>query len=270
MLTWSKPMYVDLAQVLQEAARLAEATAEALSRGDMEAAARLQQDAESAWLKARRLGQRHAKRPALSRVPSVRERAVAAVTELNVPSSPRLIAAYSEARTGEPFDVRAIASIRRDEHRSWISGSRRDTYLVPALEGPWLVAGRGRFSLSHWPLWQRIIGPLSPRTDHLKVCLQLVGQIESVGRKTDAWARMRTLLAEYARSVPGALEDAWSTGPDLDTARVRAAIVAELVLIQAEDENWRKREAERAARRLSDEQLIWGGVIPQIVGGAST
>lgn len=263
-------MYVDLTQILQEAARLAEATAEALSRGDMEAAARLQQEAESAWLKASRLSQRHVKRPALSRVPSVRERAVAAVTELNVPSSPKLIAAYSQARTGETFDVRAIASIRRDEHRSWTSGSRRDTYLVPSLEGPWLIAGRGRFSLSHWPLWQRIIGPLSPRTDHLKVCLQLVNQVESVDRETDAWERMRALLTEYARSVPGAFEEAWSSGSGLDTTRVRVAIIAELDLIQTEDENWRKREAERAARRLSEGQLIWGGTMPQIVGGAST
>lgn len=261
-------MHTDLTQVLQEAARLAEATAEALSRGDTDAAVRLQQEAELAWLKARRLGQRQAKRPALSRVPSVRERAVAAVTELNLPSSPRLIAAYSQARTGEPFDVRAIASIRRDEYRSWTSGSRRDTYLVPSLEGPWLVAGRGRFALSHWSLSQRIIGPLSPRVDHLRVCLHLVAQIESLDKSNDACARLRALLAEYARSIPDALEDAWSSaGQELDTGRVRAATVAELDLIEADDENWRKREAERAGRSLSDEQQIWGGTSPRMVGG---
>lgn len=257
----------ELTLVLQEAARLAAETAEALKRGDMKAAVHLQQEAEMAWQKARRLGQRHAKRPVLSKAPSVRERAIAAVTELNVPCSPKLIAAYCEAHSGEPFDLRAIASIRRDEHRSWTSGSRRDTYLVPALEGPWFVAGRGRFALSHWPLWQRIIGPLSPRVDHLKVCLHLVDQVESVARETDAAARVGKLLIEYARTVPCALDNAWDSGADVNTGRVREAVVAELNLIQAEDESWRKREAERAARSLDAVQQIWGGSVPQIIAG---
>jgi hypothetical protein len=188
---------------------------------------------------------------------------------MSVPSSPKQIAAYAEARTGEWFDVRALASIRRDEYRSWISGSKRETYLVPGLEGPWFVAGRGRLALSHWPLWQRIVGPLSPRADHLRLCLQLVGQIESLGHKAEIEMRMRNLLAEYARSVPGALEDAWASGYDLDMSRVRTALIAELELIRTEDENTRKREAERAIRKLNDEQLVWGGSVPQVVGGRS-
>jgi hypothetical protein len=254
-----------LTLALREAARLADETAKALSQGDIDAAARLQREAEMAWQKARRLGKRHTTRPTLSRVPSVRERAISALTELNVSSSPKLIAAYSEARSGEPFDVRAIASIRRDEHRSWTSGSRRDTYLVPALEGPWFAAGRGRFALSHWPLWQRINGPLSPRADHLKVCLRLVDQVESLDRKRDAAARMCKLLAEYARTVPGALDNAWDSGADVNIVRIRKAIAAELNLVQDEDENWRKHEAERATRTLDDVQQIWGGTMPQII-----
>src|SRR5207249_2648237 len=124
--------------------------------------------------------------------------------DLNVPSSPKQIAAYAAARTGEPFDVRGLASIRRDELRSWSLGPKRATYMVPALEGPWFVAGRGRFALSHWPLWQRIVGPLSPRADHLRASLQLISILEASSRKTDAARRIRDVLAEYARSVPGA------------------------------------------------------------------
>ena len=241
----------DLAQVLENAARLAEQAADALRRGDSETAYRLQREAENAWWRARRLGQRQAQRPAWVRAPSSREQTVTALTEMSVPSSPKQIAAYAEARTSAPFDVRALASIRRDEYRSWISGSKRDTYLAPGLEGPWFVAGRGRLVLSHWPLWLRIIGPFSPRADHLRLCLQLVGQIESVGRKAETGIRMRDLLAQYASSVPGALEDAWASGRDMNLSRVRAAAVAELELIQAEDENSRKREAERALRQLN-------------------
>jgi hypothetical protein len=259
----------DLARALKNAARLADEAADALRRGDSEAAGRLQREAENVWWRARRLGQRKAQRPTRSRAPSAREQAVAALTEMSVPSSPKQIAAYAEARTGEWFDVRALASIRRDEYRSWISGSKRDTYLVPGLEGPWFVAGRGRLALSHWPLWQRIVAPLSPRADHLRLCLQLVGQIESLGHKAEIETRMRNLLAEYARSVPGALEDAWASGNDLNMSRVRTALIAELELIRTEDENTRKREAERAMRKLNEEQLVWGGSIPQVVGDRS-
>jgi len=251
---------------LQEAARLASETADALNRGDMETAGRLQQEAERAWQRARKLGQQHAKRPTLSKTPSVRERTIAAVTELDVPCSPKLIAAYCVARNGEPFDVRAIASIRRDERRSWNTGARRDTYLVPALEGPWFVAARGRFALSHWPLWQRIVGPLSPRADHLRVCRHLVDHIESVGQGTAEADRLGGLLAEYARSVPGALESAPGTELKLDLARVREAVLEELDLLEVEDEGQRRQEAERAQRTLSDTDQLWGGAVPEVIG----
>jgi len=255
--------------VLSDAAGLAEQAADALRRGDVEASSRLQREAESAWWRARRLGQRQAKRPARVRAPSARERTVAALTELAVPSSPKQIAAYAEARTGDAFDVRALASVRRDELRSWSSGSKRDTYIVPALEGPWFQAGRGRLALSHWPLRQRIVGPLSPRVDHLHTCLQIIERIESADADRESGGRMRALLAEYARSIPGALVDAWTSGDDLEVSRIRTAVAAELVLIERDDASSREREAERAARRLTPEQLVWGGSMPQVVAGRS-
>lgn len=259
-------MIDELRLIMQEAARLAAETADALTRGDMEAAGRLQQEAERAWQRARKLGQQRTKRPALSKTPSVRERAIGAVTELNVPCSPKLIAAYCAARDGEPFDLRAIASIRRDERRSWNTGARRETYLVPALEGPWFVAGRGRFALSHWPLWQRIVGPLSPRVDHLRVCRYLVDQIKSLGQGTSEADRLGGLLAEYARSVPGALPSALGTESKLDLARVRAAVLEELDLLEVEDESQRRREAERAQRTLNDTDQLWGSAMPEVIG----
>jgi hypothetical protein len=262
-------MSEELAQVLKDAARFAEEAADAVRRGDSKEAQRLQREAENAWWRARRLGQRQAQRPLRPRAPSARERAINTLTELGVPSSPKQIAAYAQARTGEPFDVRALASIRRDEYRSWCSGSKRDIYLVPALEGPWFVAGRGRLALSHWSLWQRIVAPLSPRVDHLRSCLQLIVQIEGVAPRTQIGVRMRNLLAQYVRSVPDALDDAWTPSKDIDLSRARAAVVAELELIQGQDENVRESEAERAMRRLNQEQLIWGGSMPQVVVGGS-
>lgn len=262
-------MVNDYASLLEIAARLAARTADALKRGDLTEAERLRVEADAAWQRAQRAGRGAAKRPTLSKAPSGRERAIGAVAELGVPSSPRLIAAYAEARTGEPFDLRALASIRRDEHRSWTSMSRRESYLVPALEGPWFAAARGRFALSHWPLALRIIGPLSPRADHLRVCLRLVDRIDAEDPTSAAAARVRKLLVEYARTVPGALETAWQSPEEVDAARVRAGVTAELALIEVEDTASREHEAERAARSLTEAQQLWGGSMPQIVPNKS-
>lgn len=259
----------DYASLLETAARLAAQTADALKRGDLTEAERLRAEADAAWQRAQRARRGAAKRPTLSKAPSGRERATGAVAELGVPSSPRLIAAYAHARTGEPFDLRVIASIRRDEYRSWISMSRRESYLVPALEGPWFAAARGRFALSHWPLALRIIGPLSPRADHLRVCLRLVDRIEAEDPASEAASRVRKLLVEYARTVSGALETAWQSPAEIDTTRVRAAVTAELALIEAEDTASRQQEAERAARSLTEAQQLWGGSMPQIVPNKS-
>ena len=255
----------ELTALMREIARLAGEAATALARGDADGALRAQREADIAWQRARRLGQQHGRRPTLSKTPSVRERAIATVSELGVPSSPKLIAGYSEALTGEAFDLRAIASIRRDEQRSWTSSSRRETYLVPGLEGPWFVGARGRFALSHWPLWRRIIGPLSPRADHLAICLHLCDRVDPLGPSNPIGVRLLKLLAEYARSIPGALENAWETEENVDTARVRGAATAELNMIRVEDENWRKREAERAERDLDADRQIWGGTVPRVV-----
>ena len=53
--------------------------------------------------------------------------------------------------------------------------------------------------------------------------------------------------------------------PRHDAYRVRAAVAAELALIETEDTASRQQEAERAARSLTEVQQLWGGSMPQIV-----
>jgi hypothetical protein len=254
---------------MNDAARLAKQAAEAAAVGDVETAMAKHREAGRVMVRARELTVQRKRVANRVREPSVREQAIVALTELNVPSAPREIVAFIEAKRGRAFDVRALASIRRDEHRAWQIGSKRDTFLLPALEGPFLVASRGRFALSHWPLWQRIIGPLTTRADHLRVTLALIDAIEhpSSVQTTDAQrgTRVRTLLAVYARSIPGAVEDAWSDPSELDLARIRRAARSELTLIGREDERMRRDQAERAARILNEEQRLWGREMPQMV-----
>jgi hypothetical protein len=259
----------DLNSLLQKATQLAGESAEALARGDNEAAMRLRKEADLAWKKAVRLGKRDAKAPTLSKAPSARERAVSALMQLNVPASAKLIAAYCEARSGETFDIKGISSIRRDEFRAWTKRANRETYMVPALEGPWFSPSRGRFALSHWPLSQRIIGPLSPRVDHLKICLHLADQVDAYVLDSDTGKRMAKLLTEHARSVNCALKNPWESGVDLDTQRIRAAVCAELSQIQAEDEGHRNGQVEHALRILDETKRIWGGKPLGIADGTS-
>lgn len=253
--------------LLLEAQKLNSQMAEALARGDLQTAQDLQA-ALQRTLKASAIPKKPIRpRPPLSKLPSVRERAIAALSELDVPSSASLIASYSEARTGEPFDLRAIASIRRDETRSWNSGSRRATYLVPALEAPYFVAGRGRFCLSHWPLWKRVITPLSTRTDHLKVCLHLADHVSSteVGESDEP---MRRLLREYAVAISGTLRHSSKAGNgEVDAQAIRDLARAELRLIEKDDEQARKVAAERAGRTLDEQQQLWGAQPPQVIAG---
>jgi hypothetical protein len=63
---------------------------------------------------------------------------------------------------------------------------------------------------------------------------------------------LRRLLADYARSVPGAVEYRWQSEESVYLMRVWNAVTAELNLIRVEDESGRKREAERAMRSLDE------------------
>jgi hypothetical protein len=258
-------MVKDLNAFLEKSRQLAEESSAALSRGDYDAAVRFRQEADIAWREAMRLGRRMFCRPELSKTSSMRERAVSAIQQLDVPVSSKLIAAYCQAMNGVPFDVRGIASIRRDEFRSWSKAARRDIYIVPALEGPWFLPGRGHLTLSSWPVSQRVVGPLSPRVNHLKICLHLAERVDSVPLGSEASDRIVKLLVAHVRSVWGAMQHPWEKDLAVHTGRVREAVLAELTLLQSDEETWRHQEAERALRTLSVSQLMWGSKVPAMV-----
>lgn len=263
-----KPEYPqDINEVMALAGRLMADSAAAFTRGDSVEAERLQRSADDAWKEAKRIAARRTKRTTrpLSDATSMRERALQAVTQLGVLCSPKLIASYSQARTGVDFDVKSLASIRRDERRSWEKSNRRDVYLVPALEGPWYAASRGRFALSSWPLWRRIVGPLTPRTDHLRVCIRLAETIEKTRELDVDPEAMLKLLHGFALTVPDAIGDTWAAPADMDLARVRGAAQQELALHEQEDEIGRKAAAERALRTLDQAHQLWGGGMPTLV-----
>ncbi|OIK23404.1 hypothetical protein [Streptomyces malaysiense] len=199
---------------------------------------------------------RRTERPAHGSIP-IREQVHQALTLLGAPASPRLISSTYEAFFTESLVATKLASLRRDEERSFTAqGYARPYYICAALTHDRLVPARGLLALSTWPVERRIIGPLSPRADFLT---HAVGTAEQIQRLTTAGhpapdAAWR-LLRRFALTIPGAYDAA---APEPDPARVIAAAHAEAAVHQQEDDQQRQAAAQRARTQLSDVQQLFG------------
>lgn len=199
---------------------------------------------------------RRQERPAHGSIP-VREQVHQALTLLGAPAAPKLISSAYEAFFTEPLVAAKLASLRRDEERSFTAqGYARPYYICAALTHDRLVPARGLLALSTWPVERRIITPLSPRTDFLT---HAVGTAEQIQRLATAGhpapdAAWR-LLRRFALTIPGACD---SAAPEPDPARVIAAAHAEAAVHQQEDDQQRQAAAERARSQLTDTQKLFG------------
>ena len=181
-----------MADLLAAAAAVSTRAAETAAAGDVEAALRLEREAEALRRQAR-LSARRAAPPAASvGAGTIRDMTIAALNELEVPSAPKALSDYGRIRFDSFLNYRALTSLRRDEQRAWNSRSHRPVYVVPALEGRRFLAVRGKLALSSWPLAQRLIGPWSERVDHLRATLNLASQYEWLaGQDPERAARPR-------------------------------------------------------------------------------
>jgi hypothetical protein len=199
---------------------------------------------------------RRKERPTHSSIP-IREQVHQALTLLGAPASPKLISSTYDAFFTEPLVATKLASLRRDEERSFTAqGYARPYYICAALTHDRLVPARGLLALSTWPVERRIIGPLSPRADFLT---HAVGTAEQIQRLTTAGhpapdAAWR-LLRRFALTIPGAHDAA---APEPDPARVIAAAHAEAAVHQQEDDQQRQAAAQRARTQLADVQQLFG------------
>ncbi len=199
---------------------------------------------------------RRAERPAHGSIP-IREQVHQALTLLGAPASPKLISSTYEAFFTESLVATKLASLRRDEERSFTAqGYARPYYVCAALTHDRLVPARGLLALSTWPVERRIIGPLSPRADFL---IHAVGTAEQIQRLAaaghpapdPAWR----LLRRFALTIPGAYDAA---APEPDPDRVIAAAHIEAAVHQAEDDQQRQAAAQRTRTQLTDVQQLFG------------
>ncbi|GGW94184.1 hypothetical protein [Streptomyces lomondensis] len=194
------------------------------------------------------------KRSAHAAVP-VREQVHQSLTLLGAPAAPKLISSVYEAFFSEPLVATKLASLRRDEERSFnAQGYARPYYICAALTHDRLTPARGLLAVSVWPLQRRVIGPLSLRVDFLT---HAVGTAEQIQRLTAAghppsdaaWQ----LLRRFALNIPGAYDN-----DDLDPARVISAARTETAVHQEADDAERGAAADRACAQLTESQQLFG------------
>jgi hypothetical protein len=201
--------------------------------------------------------------PGFDTAPPVREQVAAALRILSRPASVSLIRDVAGARFGEKIQASRLASLRRDEQRSWLATHRpggssgrslaRPVYIIPALTYDRFAPVRGMLALSSWSLETRLVAPASPRVDILHVILRLVDELE---HSADApWAPdVRRLVWRFGRSVAGAIEGRG----EFTYAQVRDAAERELRQIAEGDTAERREAAERARSQLDEETMLFG------------
>lgn len=208
-------------------------------------------------------------RSSYSGTQSVREQVIQAAELAGRPTPIRLIGDLSASRFGEPIPAERLASLRRDEERSWNSSpGSRSVYIVPALTFDRLSPARGVLALSSWPIELRLVAPASPRVDALRILINICHEID---QWNDASWRpaLERVTWRLARTVTGALAGS-DAGEPLSTERVIDAAQAELATIEQSDTEERASAAERARNQLDEHDLLFGAAPLRAVRGTST
>ncbi|MCG6493921.1 hypothetical protein [Kitasatospora sp. A2-31] len=248
-------------RIRREMRQVEEAWESALNEDDADQHPQFSEDADrnptTQVLEAAATAPAEARSPA-SRLPTgipAREQAHQALAILGAPAAPKLIAATYQAFFTDPLIVTKLASLRRDEERSFASqGHTRPYYICAALTHDRLAAARGLLAVSTWPLDRRIVGPLSPRTDFLTHAVGVAEQIqrlETAGHHPGEYAWR--LLRRFAFNIPGAYESG-----EPDPARVIAAARNESTVHHEADAAERTAAAVRARSQLTDVQQLFG------------
>jgi hypothetical protein len=207
--------------------------------------------------------------PAQASLLPLREQVYEALTLLQVPAAPKLIATVHEAFFGSTFPTTRVTSLKRDEERSFRSAPfSRPYYICAALSADYLSPSRGLLAVSTWPMEKRVIGSLSPRVDFLTAAIHVADAIERIPTPPPT---ARQLLLRFAGNIPGAAPVPGTlavAGPDqIRPDVVRQAAQAELTVHADADTRLRKQAADRARKQLQDAEQLFGTAIAPVPAG---
>jgi hypothetical protein len=190
----------------------------------------------------------------------LREQVYEALSLLQVPAAPRLVATVHEAFFATTFPTTRVTSLRRDEERSFRTAPfARPYYICAALTADFLSPSRGLLAVSTWPMERRVIGSLSPRVDFLEAAIRVAEAIERIPAPVPA---ARRLLWRFATSIPGAA----GSPNNVDPQAVKEAAEAELGVHKEADTRKRKAAAKRARENLSDIEQLFGSKSFRLAG----
>lgn len=264
----------DVPRILAEIAQLQATLQRAYETGDAAVVDRIMSELSVAERRRNRAMQRSMSggtRTYRSTLP-VREQVARVLALLGRPTSVALIREVAGARFGDQIPGPRLASLRRDEHRSWRSATGassaraggRPVYVVPALTYDRLAPVRGLLALSSWPLEVRLVAPASHRVDLLHAVDRLASDLAA--NQDAAWApEVERVLWRLAETVPGA-----TAGGRVTAEQVRTAVAAELAQIGEADTDERTGAARRARRQLDDEQQLFGAKLTVAQGQGGT
>ena len=189
----------------------------------------------------------------------LREQVHEALSVLQVPAAPRLIATVHEAFFATTFPTARLTSLRRDEERSFrVAPFARPYYICAALAADSLNPSRGLLAVSTWPMERRVIASLSPRVDFLISAINVAQAIEHIPEPVPA---ARALLARFATNVRGSSSAGGALRPSsgrIDPEAVIRAARAELEVHEDEDRRARTEAARRARETLNEVQQLFG------------
>lgn len=263
--------------VMTEIDELQQRVTAALEAGDLGDMERLLAELSVAERRRNRLLQRASTGPGSTATgaPTIREQVADVLGILTRPASVSLIRDVATARFGDTIQPSRLASLRRDEQRSWLAAHRgsapgarslaRPAYVVPALTFDRFAPVRGMLALSSWPLEIRLIAPASPRVDVLHIIIRLITELD---HSPDAmWApNLRRLVWRFARTVAGVIE----SRDGLDYDQVRAAAESELRQVAEGDANERASAAQRAREQMDEETQLFGAALRVAASRPST
>ncbi|MET9779296.1 hypothetical protein ABZ023_34495 [Streptomyces sp. NPDC006367] len=190
---------------------------------------------------------------------SVRERVLQTLTLIGAPASQKTIRAVHEAFFGgAPLSSACMASLRRDEERSFRSHRGVRTHVCPALLTQSFRPARSVLASSAWPLHQRLLAPGTDQVNYLTMAVNLAeAAAGTAGENQGDGEAINALLASIAANIPGL-----AGNKPASAARIRDAAQRELDRLLPEDQADRD-QAARTATKLPSVEQMFGTPAPQ-------
>lgn len=190
---------------------------------------------------------------------SVRERVLQTLNLIGAPASQKTIRAVHEAFFGgTPLSSARMASLRRDEERSFRSHRVVRTHVCPALLAQSFRSARSVLASSAWPLHQRLLAPGTDQVNYLTMAINLADAAAgTAGENHGDGDAINALLASIAANIPGL-----AGNKPASAARIRDAAQRELDRLLPADRAARD-QAARTAAKLPPAEQMFGVPAPQ-------